>query len=69
MAIWGRQVCRSYYGAATERRFGPGKRQAVDASVEFHPSDKTVRKRDVSANRIVTVDEGASTVKDEDMKE
>jgi hypothetical protein len=56
--ILGSQSAHSYYSyAATERHFGLGQRRAVDVSVEFYPSAKTVRRAGVQANSTVEIRE------------
>ena len=60
VAIWGRQSFHSYYfHTVTERHFGLGDREAVDVSVEFYPSGKTVWKKAVKADTVVEVREPA----------
>ena len=54
VGIWGRQCFHSYYAASrTERHFGLGDRQAVDVSVEFHPSHRTAERKGVKADEAV----------------
>jgi len=54
--ILGSQSAHSYYSyAQTERHFGLGQRQAVDVSIEFYPSGKTVRRTGVKANTTVEI--------------
>jgi hypothetical protein len=63
VAVWGRQVCHSYYSyAQTERHFGLGNRQSVDVFVEFYPSGKVCWQRGAAANTTLTIREDAEPV-------
>jgi hypothetical protein len=63
------QSAQSYYSyAQTERHFGLGDWDKADVSVEFYPSGKKVEKKNVSANRIVTVFEATGRVEEKELK-
>ena len=58
VAVYDSQAAPSYYSyAETERHYGLGDRKAVDVEVEFYPSGKKVRVKDVKANTTVKVPE------------
>jgi hypothetical protein len=58
VAIYDSQAAPSYYAyAETERHYGLGDRKTVDVEVEFYPSGKKVRVKDVKANTTVKVQE------------
>ena len=56
VAIYDSQAAANYYSfAQTERHFGLGERTTCDVEVEFYPSGKVVRQRDVAANSTVAI--------------
>lgn len=60
VVIAGRQSAHSYYAyATTERHFGLGKLDTVDASVEFYPSKKIIERKSIKADATVEFSEPA----------
>ncbi|UCG56538.1 MAG: CRTAC1 family protein [Phycisphaerales bacterium] len=56
VTIYDSQAAASYYALpVTERHFGLGKRDAVDVSVEFYPSQRVIWRRGVAANNVVEI--------------
>lgn len=60
----GPQIMQNTYSQAeTERHFGLGDRATVDVAVHFHPSNKVVTRKGVSANTTVKIaEDGSGTV-------
>jgi hypothetical protein len=58
VVIAGRQSAHTYYAyAVTERHFGLGKLETVDASVEFYPSGKLIEKKNIKADAALEISE------------
>ena len=62
VTIYDSQAAASYYSLpVTERHFGLDKRNTVDVSVEFYPSQRLIRRRGVVANNVVEIAEESAS--------